>query len=305
MEISETDFFDALTIQNDQISYVKHVSAPLYVFFTLFGCWGGRGLPRGLGHNLLMQFSRLSSSRMVVPLRSSRCLAEGNRISFVWCQPPPPSTGGPHCAFWGNCSKGEGTELPTHVSPDTFTGPVPPPARSQCLFFPPSTTTPPNLDLQMAVRRDFPSAVAPFPPHVPPMSNANLNVSWGDAPAAQTMLAKSGVQSPAAERLTKMKASLGTLHQSIRTDVESRKAQEEARINEVRELATKVDKHLQLEVKRRTDADKTLQHMFETRLKDIADNIEKGYAAKLDDMRQNVDILTKKVAVQGHGQATA
>jgi hypothetical protein len=127
------------------------------------------------------------------------------------------------------------------------------------------------------------------------MSNANLNVSWGDAPAAQTMLAKSGVQSPAAERLTKMKASLGTLHQSIRTDVESRKAQEEARINEVRELATKVDKHLQLEVKRRTDADKTLQHMFETRLKDIADNIEKGYAAKLDDMRQNVDILTKKV----------
>ena len=39
--ISDTDFFfDTLTIQNDQISYVKHVLAPLYVFFTLFG-WGG------------------------------------------------------------------------------------------------------------------------------------------------------------------------------------------------------------------------------------------------------------------------
>ena len=37
MEISETDFSDILTIQNDQISYVKHVLAPLYVFFTLFG----------------------------------------------------------------------------------------------------------------------------------------------------------------------------------------------------------------------------------------------------------------------------
>ena len=33
LEISETDFFDTLTIQNDQISYVKHVLAPLYVFF--------------------------------------------------------------------------------------------------------------------------------------------------------------------------------------------------------------------------------------------------------------------------------
>ena len=42
MEISKTDFFDILTIQTDQISYIKHVS-PLYVFFTLFGCWGGGG----------------------------------------------------------------------------------------------------------------------------------------------------------------------------------------------------------------------------------------------------------------------
>ena len=43
MEISETDFFDILTTQNDEISYVKHVVAPLCVFFTLFGCWGGGG----------------------------------------------------------------------------------------------------------------------------------------------------------------------------------------------------------------------------------------------------------------------
>ena len=41
MEISETFFFDTLTIQNDQISYVKHVLTPLHVFFTLFGCGGG------------------------------------------------------------------------------------------------------------------------------------------------------------------------------------------------------------------------------------------------------------------------
>ena len=80
--IFEPNFVDTLTIQNDQISHVKHVLAPLYVFFTLFGCCGGGwGLPRGLGRNLLMQLSRLSSSRMLVPLSSSRCLAEGNRIS--------------------------------------------------------------------------------------------------------------------------------------------------------------------------------------------------------------------------------
>ena len=39
-------------------------------------------------HNLLMQCYSLGSSRMVVPLPSSRCLAEGNRISR--CEVPPP-----------------------------------------------------------------------------------------------------------------------------------------------------------------------------------------------------------------------
>ena len=68
IEFSETDFCDTLTIQNDQISHVKHVLAPFYVVFTLFGCWGGGGggLPRGLGRNLLMQFSRLNSSKMEI-----------------------------------------------------------------------------------------------------------------------------------------------------------------------------------------------------------------------------------------------
>ena len=67
MEIFETDFFDTLTTQNDQISYLKHVLAPLHVFFTLFGCWGGGGALKGAGaHNLLMQFSGLGSSKMEI-----------------------------------------------------------------------------------------------------------------------------------------------------------------------------------------------------------------------------------------------
>ena len=49
MEIVETVFFYILTIQNDTISSLKYILGPLYMFFTLFGCWG-RGVPRGLGH---------------------------------------------------------------------------------------------------------------------------------------------------------------------------------------------------------------------------------------------------------------
>ena len=36
-------FFDIVTTYNDEICYVKHVLAPLYVVFTLFVCRGGGG----------------------------------------------------------------------------------------------------------------------------------------------------------------------------------------------------------------------------------------------------------------------
>ena len=52
---------------------------PLYVFSPYLGVGAG-GLPRGLGHNLLMQFFSLSTSKMVLPVHSSRCLAGGNRM---------------------------------------------------------------------------------------------------------------------------------------------------------------------------------------------------------------------------------
>ena len=69
MEISETDFFDTLTIQNDQISYVKHVLAPLHVFFTLFVCvCGGGGGTRGSrAHNLLVQFPASAAQKWKFP----------------------------------------------------------------------------------------------------------------------------------------------------------------------------------------------------------------------------------------------
>ena len=66
MEIFLQIFFDIVTTYNDQISHVKHVLTPFYVFFTLFGRRGGGGTKESRAHNLLMQFSRLSSSKMEI-----------------------------------------------------------------------------------------------------------------------------------------------------------------------------------------------------------------------------------------------
>ena len=49
MEFSETDFFDIVTIQNDEISYVKHV-LDTFVCFSPYlgvGVWGGGGALKG------------------------------------------------------------------------------------------------------------------------------------------------------------------------------------------------------------------------------------------------------------------
>ena len=89
IEFFKTHFFDTVTIQNDQMSYVKHVVAPLYVFFTLFRCWGG--LPRGLGHNLLMQISGLGSSK--VEITSQRLLDQSQAGVYMGKTPHTPPFG--------------------------------------------------------------------------------------------------------------------------------------------------------------------------------------------------------------------
>ena len=66
MEVFKFFFFDILTTQYDHPSYVKHALGRIYMFFTLFGYWVGGGFPKGLVHNLLMQFFTLHGSKMEV-----------------------------------------------------------------------------------------------------------------------------------------------------------------------------------------------------------------------------------------------
>ena len=69
IKVSETYFFDIVTTQYDHPRYVKHVLGRIYVFSTSFGYWvrgRGEGSPKGLVHNLLMQFFTLGSSKIEV-----------------------------------------------------------------------------------------------------------------------------------------------------------------------------------------------------------------------------------------------
>ena len=101
--------------------------------------------------------------------------------------------------------------------------------------------------------------------------------------------------SPSTERLAKVKSNLNSLGDTLRADVHSKREYEENRIFEVRELTNKIEKHLALEVKRRADSDKVLQNMFEAKMKEMQDVMEKKFSDKSLQMQMNIDLLTKKI----------
>ena len=100
-KFSKLIFLYILTIQNDQISYVKHFLAPLYLFFTLFGCWGG-GTPKGgRGTTCLCSFPASAAQEWLSlsPLRgalpkaiefSSGFLVTAAVLVLQLCGAPPP-----------------------------------------------------------------------------------------------------------------------------------------------------------------------------------------------------------------------
>ena len=96
---------------------------PIFMCFSPYLGVGGGGLPRGLGHNVLMQFYSLGSSRMVVPLPSSRCLAEGNRISYFKCVRNFPTQFSGHCAKWGMRLRSRSCRNPLKVKNATLEAP--------------------------------------------------------------------------------------------------------------------------------------------------------------------------------------
>ena len=101
--------------------------------------------------------------------------------------------------------------------------------------------------------------------------------------------------SPVEDRLNTVKNNLAGLSATLRQDVESKREYEENRLYEMRELTTKIERHLALEVKRRTESDKVLQAMLDHRIKEVSESMERKVNDKLVLMQHNVDILTKKL----------
>ena len=88
------------------------------MFFPRFGCWGG--LPRGLGHNLLVQFSSLSNAKMEI---TSQGLLDQSQAGVYRGKRHIPPLFGPFWAY--SCTLPQGVE--THPPMSSWPDPPRPP----------------------------------------------------------------------------------------------------------------------------------------------------------------------------------
>ena len=68
---------------------------------------------------------------------------------------------------------------------------------------------------------------------------------------------------------------------------------------DVKEQAARLQQHITLEVRRRTEADAGLQQAMDVRARDIRESLEQKAAARLMDVHKAVDLLTKRVDTLG------
>ena len=68
IKVFETCVYDIVTTRYDHPRYVKHVLGRIYVFLGISsgGGGGGGGAPKGLVHNLLLQYFTVASSKIEV-----------------------------------------------------------------------------------------------------------------------------------------------------------------------------------------------------------------------------------------------
>jgi len=101
--------------------------------------------------------------------------------------------------------------------------------------------------------------------------------------------------SPTYDQLKQVRANLVGLPSVLKDEVQQRRYGDESRLLEVRDLALKVERHLALEIKRRTEADKALQQHVDKKMTEIQAKMEKASAERMHRMQEAVDVITKTI----------
>jgi len=130
----------------------------------------------------------------------------------------------------------------------------------------------------------------------PPRRTVDLSATGSVAsPVFGSEISERGKASPTFEQLKQLRGNLVGLPSVLKEEVQARRYGDESRLLEVRDLALKVERHLSLEIKRRSEADKALQAHVDKRMSEIHAKMEKISLERMQKMQDAVEVITKTI----------
>lgn len=105
-------------------------------------------------------------------------------------------------------------------------------------------------------------------------------------PATQTQL-----------RLDALQGRFTTFEHQMKTDKKVRRDADDNKVSLVRDSMSKLEKTLNSEIKRRVEANKALQNMFENQIATVQDKLEAVFCDRLDQLQSAVDSLNDRMSL--------
>merc|ERR1719159_1267510 len=108
------------------------------------------------------------------------------------------------------------------------------------------------------------------------------------------------MQVPMANAQAKLGALQERFHgfeKQMEMETKHRKDNEESKLSSIRDAMMKLEKTLNSEIKRRVEANKALQGMFESQIATVQDKLEAIFVERLDQLQASVDSLNDRMGV--------
>lgn len=98
-------------------------------------------------------------------------------------------------------------------------------------------------------------------------------------------------------RLLELRGRISGFEQQLEDEARTRKENEENRVSAIRDSIINLDKTLNAEVKRRVEANKALQSMFEAQIATVHEKMDATFAEKLDQLQTAVEKLCDRLTL--------
>lgn len=102
---------------------------------------------------------------------------------------------------------------------------------------------------------------------------------------------------PAQAKLDALQDRFNGFERQMETDKKQRREADDNKVSIVRDSMSKLEKTLNSEIKRRVEANKALQNMFENQIATVQDKLEAVFCERLDQLQSAVDSLNDRMGI--------